>query len=297
LSLLAFGGGAAAAAGTAGIGTVVAAGGVSGMAGGLTGSLIQQAGLSAAHTGRVSVNPWQVGIDTVAGGLGGMVTAGLLHGSPITFSTSIQAGVGGGFVAGGFGGGAGAWLRGEDIVRGAGLGSLQGALLGGAGGALGYGCYRGAEAMGYLSATGESQSVADLTWRARVVRGNRFNTARAGTYTYDEVYVDDPSGRGYNVVDSYDIQAGEIVSRKSTQFSEVTETTGLAYVRELARKYAPGLRIADVPTNTDRGIAGQTLRGQMILEVPVQARPIPQAVLDAAAARGILIRDVNGRVY
>jgi len=182
-------------------------------------------------------------------------------------------------------------------VRGAGLGALQGTVLGGAGGALGYGYYRGAEFIGLIDAGAQSQSRESPTWRARINRGNRFNTTRAGTYTYDEVYVDDPSGGGYNILDSYDIQNRAILSRKSTQFSEVRDTTGVAYIRELARKYAPGTRIADVPTNRNRGIAGQKLRGQMILEVPVQARPIPQAVLDAAATRGVIIRDANGNVY
>jgi hypothetical protein len=34
----------------------------------------------------------------------------------------------------------------------------------------------------------------------------------------------------------------------------------------------------------------------MILEVPEQKRPIPQAVIDAANREGILIRDSKGKV-
>jgi hypothetical protein len=35
----------------------------------------------------------------------------------------------------------------------------------------------------------------------------------------------------------------------------------------------------------------------MILEVPVQSGAVPQAILDAASAKGILIRDITGKVY
>jgi hypothetical protein len=39
------------------------------------------------------------------------------------------------------------------------------------------------------------------------------------------------------------------------------------------------------------------LRGQLILEVPVQMKPVPQAVIDAANRANVLIRDMNGKVY
>jgi hypothetical protein len=143
----------------ASMGTVVAAGGISGAVGGATGSYLQQGGVNA-YSGKGWGVDWrQVGVDTAAGAIGGVVTAGLLHGSPVSFSTSVQSGVGGGFAAGMFGGGASAWLRGEDIVRGAGLGALQGTVLGGAGGALGYGYYRGAESLQALRQT-------RATWKA-----------------------------------------------------------------------------------------------------------------------------------
>jgi hypothetical protein len=44
-------------------------------------------------------------------------------------------------------------------------------------------------------------------------------------------------------------------------------------------------------------IRNQPLQGDLILEVPVQAKPIPKAVLDAAGERDITIRDVAGKVY
>lgn len=56
-----------------------------------------------------------------------------------------------------------------------------------------------------------------------------------------------------------------------------------------------GATIARVPSS--RSLAGQTLQGQHILEVPVQVKPVPQSVIDAANRAGVLIRDVNGKVH
>lgn len=131
-------------------------------------------------------------------------------------------------------------------------------------------------------------------WLQRIQAGNEFNKTRAPFYEYNEVYVENPEG-GYVRLDSYDPQAGEIVSRKFTQFSEIQESTGVNYVSELANKYPPGSTIANVPSSG--ALAGQQLQGQMILEVPVQNGPIPQSVLDAAAEQNIVIRDVNGNIY
>ena len=90
------------------------------------------------------------------------------------------------------------------------------------------------------------------------------------------------------------------MSRKYTQFDEVSEETAIRYLKELEEKYAPGSIIADVPSNktgVNRGIfkknKGNVLRGQMILEVPVQKKAeIPPNVLDYAKKKAIIIRDV-----
>lgn len=42
---------------------------------------------------------------------------------------------------------------------------------------------------------------------------------------------------------------------------------------------------------------GKTLRGQMILEVPVQEEPVPENVLRYAAKEKIKIRDTEGTIY
>ena len=97
---------------------------------------------------------------------------------------------------------------------------------------------------------------------------------------------------------------GEIVSRKYTQLSEISEKTAIGYLKELSEKYSPGSVIADVPSNrvgANAGIfeenGGKTLRGRMILEVPVQEEPVPERVLRYAAKEKIKIRDINGKEY
>jgi hypothetical protein len=139
-----------------------------------------------------------------------------------------------------------------------------------------------------------TSSGAKPDWLRRIDEGNAFNKAQSPRYPHNEVYIEKPGG-GYYRLDSYNDALGEIVSRKFTQLGEVQEATAINYIKELAAKYPAGSRIASVPSSG--GLAGSTLRGQMILEVPVQVKPIPQAVLDAANKANILIRDVTGRIY
>ena len=94
------------------------------------------------------------------------------------------------------------------------------------------------------------------------------------------------------------------MSRKYTQFDEVSEETAIRYLKELEDKYPPGSIIADVPSNkigANREIfkdnKGNVLKGQMILEVPEQKAKIWPNVLDYAKKKAIIIRDVNGKIY
>ena len=112
-----------------------------------------------------------------------------------------------------------------------------------------------------------------------------------------------PAKRKYVRLDSY-VPNKEIVSRKYTQFDEVSEETAIRYLKELEEKYAPGSIIADVPSNktgVNRGIfkenKGNILDGQMILEVPVQKADIPPNVLKYANDHRIKIRDIKGKYY
>ena len=142
-----------------------------------------------------------------------------------------------------------------------------------------------------------------------------FNKARAKFYPYNEVYLEapkkainlpegSPTKHQYVRLDSYNPHTGEIVSRKYTQLSEVSEETAIRYLKELSDKYAPETKIADVPSNISGANAGifkenrgRTLRGQMILEVPVQAKAVPKRMIDYASLKGIKIRDTNNHIY
>ncbi|AXA90573.1 PAAR domain-containing protein [Massilia sp. YMA4] len=132
-------------------------------------------------------------------------------------------------------------------------------------------------------------------WLRRLDEGNDFNAERAPEYPYNELYIDSPKGSGYTRLDSYNPIAGEIVSRKYTQLSEIQEKTAIGYINEIGAKYPVDATIAKVPSSGE--LAGEKLAGQHYLEVPVQVRPIPQAVLDAAERAGVVIRDVNGKIY
>ena len=142
-----------------------------------------------------------------------------------------------------------------------------------------------------------------------------FNKARAKFYPYNEVYLEAPkkainlpegapTKHQYVRLDSYNPHTGEIVSRKYTQLSEVSEETAIRYLKELLDKYAPGSIIADVPSNrtgVNKGIfevnQGNDLKGEMILEVPVQKKSVPKSILKYARVKKIQIRDINGNVY
>ena len=141
------------------------------------------------------------------------------------------------------------------------------------------------------------------------------NKARAKFYPYNEVYLEAPKKatnlpegspikHQYVRLDSYNPHTGEIVSRKYTQLSEVSEETAIRYLKELSDKYAPETKIADVPSNISGANAGifkenrgRTLHGQMILEVPVQKKSVPKSILKYARDNDIQIRDINGNVY
>ncbi len=133
-------------------------------------------------------------------------------------------------------------------------------------------------------------------WLQRLEAGNAFNAERASAYPYKEVYVEKPGGGSvYYRLDSYNPETGEIVSRKFTQLSDIQPQTAASYINEIPKKYPAGATIANVPSSGN--LAGQRLEGNYILEVPVQTRPVPQSVIDAADNAGVVIRDPTGKVY
>jgi hypothetical protein len=132
-------------------------------------------------------------------------------------------------------------------------------------------------------------------WLQRLDAGNEFNKVQAKNYPHNEVYIQRPDGNGYYRVDSYNPVKGEIVSRKLTQLSEVSEATAKSYINEVITKYPSGATIAQVPSSGSLG--GQKLQSTIILEIPPQKSVIPQAILDSANKAGVLIGDTNGKVY
>ncbi|WP_394549853.1 hemagglutinin repeat-containing protein [Pantoea sp. SGAir0183] len=132
-------------------------------------------------------------------------------------------------------------------------------------------------------------------WLQNVQAGNKFNEEQSKNYPYNELYVNKPNGNGYYRVDSYNPAKGEIVSRKFTQFADITEATATSYIREAVNKYPAGATVANVPSSGDLG--GSLLKGINILEIPPQTKPIPQSIIDIAKESGVVIRDTNGKVY
>lgn len=110
---------------------------------------------------------------------------------------------------------------------------------------------------------------------------------------------------GGPILDGFDPRgAGEIVSRKHTQLSEVSPATAAGYIDELVDKYAPGTPIKVTPrvlekareAGLDASEVPTRLRGTQILEVPPQIQGIPPAVLDLARQHGIAIRATDGTI-
>ena len=150
--------------------------------------------------------------------------------------------------------------------------------------------------MGKVGASTPGKTIsAKPEWLQNVQAGNKFNTEQSKNYPYNELYVNKPNGNGYYRVDSYNPATGEIVSRKFTQFADITEATATNYIREAVNKYPAGATVANVPSSGD--LAGSLLKGKNILEIPPQAKPIPQSIIDTARKSGVVIRDTNGKVY
>lgn len=100
------------------------------------------------------------------------------------------------------------------------------------------------------------------TKESPVARGNNFNkTVReADIYDYYEIFLE--NGKR---LDSYDPDAGEIISRKATDLDKISEETYRRYLSEFSSKYSEGTKIR---SNAYPELDGQELRGQYILEIP-----------------------------
>jgi hypothetical protein len=126
-------------------------------------------------------------------------------------------------------------------------------------------------------------------WLQNVQAGNKFNAEQAKNYPYNELYVNKPNGSGYYRVDSYNPSTGKIVSRKLTQFSDITEATATNYIGEAVNKYPAGATSANVPSSGDLG--GSLLKGKNILEIHPHIKLIPQSIIDTARKSSVVIHD------
>lgn len=122
-----------------------------------------------------------------------------------------------------------------------------------------------------------------LPWERQRWNGVAFDYEQRPRYPENEVLTADGKR-----LDSY-VSGREIVSRKYTQLSEISEETAKRYIAEIERKYSPGTPLAD----------GRRLRGRPFLEVPVQEFGVPRSIVDYARSfrPPVLIRDTLGRMY
>jgi hypothetical protein len=114
-------------------------------------------------------------------------------------------------------------------------------------------------------------------------RGIAFNKKQSPSYPYNEVNLVTQKR-----LDSY-VEGKEIVSRKATEFDDISETTFKQYVSELKNKYAVGtvIRSDKYPV-----IDGKKLGGSYILEVPdINQSALSKASFTSiAAASNVTIR-------
>jgi hypothetical protein len=134
----------------------------------------------------------------------------------------------------------------------------------------------------------------DERWWYIMWLGYAYNRARMFDNPFNEVYVVGDDGNDYRL-DATNLK--EIISRKFTQFAQISEETGIRYVQEMVKKYHPGTRIKKV--DSSKGILMHTdvLTGRMVLVVPVQRYPIPRAVLEEAKRLNVTIRDDFGNEF
>jgi len=160
-----------------------------------------------------------------------------------------------------------------------------------------------------LLAKNLSKKNGNKQWFKNFKRGNKFNKEQWNPKYKNELYLcKSPNGCAekppkYVRLDAYNdtVIPRQIISRKHTQFSEVKYETAKGYLDELATKYKPGMKGADVPSNikgtelnkTNAGMSGRSIDGIQVLEIPTQSKPIPQSIIDYADSLDIEIIQVK----
>lgn len=135
--------------------------------------------------------------------------------------------------------------------------------------------------------------------REQIEKGNQFNRDQNPRYEpYTEIVLDsDKRVDALRVKPGREVLITEIISRKFTQLADIKPETAKRYLSEAQDKYAPGELIKDSLRNRALGLGGLTLRGRLILEVPVQDKPVPEEILRHAARYRITIRDTEGIIH
>lgn len=136
------------------------------------------------------------------------------------------------------------------------------------------------------------------------LRGQWTNYAFAHHYRAIEVSIHhlDANGNKTGLVRADGLDDYGVASIKNVQFMRVSLSTWKSYINETRRKYQPNR--ADVIVAATKGTrdmvergelarreVGRPLNGAMFLDVPPQADPIPQEVLDYAKEKGVRIRE------
>ncbi len=137
------------------------------------------------------------------------------------------------------------------------------------------------------------------TWLAKVRAGKAWELMQTSRYDFRQVYVIKNEGKGYWVLDALGSELDgnrAIVSLKFTQIADIQVGSAIQMLREAYRKYRPGTIIGSTPS-VPRAFRNKPLTGQLWLEVPVQTKDIPSAVINYANRLDIRIRDVKGRIY
>jgi len=123
--------------------------------------------------------------------------------------------------------------------------------------------------------------------------GMKFNLAQAHRFEANEITL----GNGKRL-DSYTHEMA-IVSRKNSQLADLEPSTAIQYLREHLTKYSPGEIISDTARAREHfpHLIGEELKGERVLEVPVQTRPVPPEILQYASDVKVSIHDITGKIY
>ena len=132
-------------------------------------------------------------------------------------------------------------------------------------------------------------------WLRNVVAGTYFNNYAKSRYAFNEVPMAKTGKLGGHLrLDSY-VRGKAIIFRRLTQLADHPDAA-MRSIKEFKKKYSGGSLIGNTKAMRDAELAGKRLKGQMVFQVPPQARGVPEDVQKFAGRKDIAIVDVNGKV-